>query len=321
METSSTAIAEYSKVEAALTMLREKYAGAIFEVATTDGMKLAKEARGEVRGYRTGLEKMRRQIKAPALEHCRLIDAEATRITVELVELEDPIKNQIKTHEDAKEAERQEKIDAETKRVEDIQARIEELRRATGSDFYTLNSDLIMEHISDFEAIAVDESFGEFEQQAQDAKAATLARMREMHDAAIRRETEAAKIKTDREELDKLREADDKRIAKEREEREAEERKERKRLQAEAAEDLKKLAELRKEQAAAQKKIDDENQRLADEQTARDAEAAAENKREQKAEADAKRAKFPGVEAITDALCQHFDVSADVVAKWLKVLK
>ena len=317
----TTEIQEYSKTEAALTMLREKYAGATFEVDTTDGMKLAKEARGEVRGYRTGLEKKRKEIKAPALEHCRLIDAEAARITVELVELEDPIKNQIKTHEDAKEAERQEKIDAETKRVEDIQARIEELRRATGSDFYTLNSDLIMEHISDFEAIAVDESFGEFEQQAQDAKAATLARMREMHDAAIRRETEAAKIKKDREELDKLREADDKRIAKEREEREAEERKERKRLQAEVAEDLKKLAELRKEQAAAQKKIDDENQRLADEQTARDAEAAAENKREQKAEADAKRAKFPGVEAITDALCQHFDVSADVVAKWLKVLK
>ena len=110
----TTEIQEYSKTEAALTMLREKYAGATFEVDTTDGMKLAKEARGEVRSYRTGLEKMRKEIKAPALEHCRLIDAEATRITVELVELEDPIKNQIKAHEDAKEAERQEKIDAET---------------------------------------------------------------------------------------------------------------------------------------------------------------------------------------------------------------
>ena len=40
-----------------------------------------------------------------------------------------------------------------------------------------------------------------------------------------------------------------------------------------------------------------------------------------KAEADAKKAEFPGTPAILDALCEHFDVTETVIKKWLKVLK
>ena len=75
-------IVEYSSTAAALAELRSRYA-APFDVATAKGMALAKEARAEVRGYRTALETLRKEIKAPALERCRLIDDEAKRITPE----------------------------------------------------------------------------------------------------------------------------------------------------------------------------------------------------------------------------------------------
>ena len=103
----SNPITEYSNTEAALIVLRERYEGVSFMVDVPAGMKEAREARGEIRGYRVDLEKLRKDIKAPALEHCRAIDSEAKRITEELTALEQPIAEQIKAVEARKEAERQ----------------------------------------------------------------------------------------------------------------------------------------------------------------------------------------------------------------------
>ena len=68
------AIQEYSQTDAALAVLGGKYAGVTYAVETTAGMRDAVAARAEVRGYRVALEKRRVEIKAPALERCRLID-------------------------------------------------------------------------------------------------------------------------------------------------------------------------------------------------------------------------------------------------------
>ena len=70
-------ISEYNQTEAGLADLRARMANVEYDVSTIKGMDIAKKDRAEVRGLRTGLEAMRKQIKAPALAHCQLIDAEA----------------------------------------------------------------------------------------------------------------------------------------------------------------------------------------------------------------------------------------------------
>src|SRR4030042_4718418 len=94
-----SSIQEDSKTEAALAILRGKYAGVVYDVASLDGMKTDKEARAELRGYRVELERVRKDIKAPALKRCTEIDTEAKRITRELSALEDPIDSAIKSEE------------------------------------------------------------------------------------------------------------------------------------------------------------------------------------------------------------------------------
>ena len=127
METVQTQIAEYSPTEAALHDLRTKYASVVFDVRDSKQMNEAKKARAEIRGYRTTLEAKRVEIKAPALERCRLIDAEAKRITSELIKLETPIDEQIKAEEKRKEDEGKAKEEAERQRVEGIRARIKKI--------------------------------------------------------------------------------------------------------------------------------------------------------------------------------------------------
>src|ERR1700735_1712669 len=96
-------IVEYSETQAALAVLAERYHGVTYDVTQPKEMQQAKEARAELRGLRGALDKKRQLIKAPALERCRLIDAEAKRITEALSALEDPIDGQIKAEERRKE--------------------------------------------------------------------------------------------------------------------------------------------------------------------------------------------------------------------------
>ena len=82
-------IVEYSKTQAVLGDLRQRYEGVVYPVTTAKGMIDARKGRAEIREWRTGLEKERVRIKAPALERARLIDSEAKRITAELSKLEE----------------------------------------------------------------------------------------------------------------------------------------------------------------------------------------------------------------------------------------
>jgi hypothetical protein len=121
-----TQIQEYNQTAAALADLASRFKGVIYDVTKPADMDAARKARAEIRTYRTGLEAKRVEIKSPALERCRLIDAEAKRITAALVELEDPIDAQIKAEENRKEAEKQAAIRAEQARIEAEQRAIRE---------------------------------------------------------------------------------------------------------------------------------------------------------------------------------------------------
>jgi len=113
----TTFIQEYSATEAALAELAGRYKGVVYEVSTREGMKAAVAGRAEVRGLRVSLEKLRVQIKAPALKRVQEVDSEARRITAALSALEDPIDAQIKREEERKELERTAAARAEADRL------------------------------------------------------------------------------------------------------------------------------------------------------------------------------------------------------------
>ena len=200
----TTAIAEYSPTETALADLRQRYGKVVFDVTTTKGMEDARKGRAEIRGYRTALETKRKEIKAPALERCRLIDDEAKRITAELVALEDPIDELIKAEERRKESERLEKERKERERIEAIQNRIADFASHAAS-MAGKTSEAISAELVIVEQTVIGESFGEYKVQATIALESALAKLRELHAAAVAHEAEQARIKAEREELARLR--------------------------------------------------------------------------------------------------------------------
>ena len=195
----NTEIKEYTKTEAALADLRSRYDGIVWQVATTKGMDEAKKARAEVRGYRTDLEKLRQEIKAPALERCRLIDDEAKRITAELRSIEDPIDAVIKAEEERKAAEKAERERIEAERVAAIRAKIAVIVGLPSKHVMTVSEELLAV-IDTLEEPTLDE-FAEFTGEALQAFAATYEQMQQLAFSAAKREFEAARLEAERKAL------------------------------------------------------------------------------------------------------------------------
>jgi hypothetical protein len=224
-----TSIAEYSETAAALALLRENYQGVVYDVTQSKEMKAAKEARAELRTLRTSLEKKRVEIKAPALERCRLIDSEAKRITAELVALEEPIDVQIKAEEARAEAARLEKLQAEQERQDRIAGVIDAIRNVPGT-MIGKPSVIIAGQLARLEDTALaEDDFAEHFQTARDALELAIARVKQMHTDQVAHEAEQKKIAAEREELARMR-AENERLQREAEERAAADRAEHDRL-------------------------------------------------------------------------------------------
>ena len=343
-----TEIAEYSQTAAALSDLRHRFLGVAFNVATTKGMDEAKKARQEVKGYRTALENKRKEIKAPALERCRLIDDEAKTITAALLEIEEPIDQQIKAEEARKEAEKAAKAEAERQRVAAIRTQIDTIKNhaafAVGK-----SADAILKILSGVEGFEIGEDFQEFKPEAEQAKAETLDKIKALHEAQVQHESEQARIAAERAELTRLRaeaearerEAAAARAEQERKDREAraeQERKDREAREAVEREQAAKLAaeraaheaELRKQREAqeaelkaqreAQAKADAEARAAREAEEKRLAAERAEIARQQaeaKAKADAEAAKKSAIERLPLVINAAFPDIADFF-KWFK---
>lgn len=218
-----TSIAEYSETAMVMADLRKRHEGVVYDVATPKQMKLAKEARAEIRGYRVALEKTRVEIKAPALERCRQIDSEAKRLTAALVELEEPIDVQIKAEEARAETERLAKLEAERLRVEAIQQKIQAIRDVPAS-LVGKPSVIIAGQLAKLRETTLEEAeLGADYLTAADALAAAVARVQELLAAQKDAEAEQAKIKAEREELERVR-AENERLQREADERAAADR-------------------------------------------------------------------------------------------------
>lgn len=305
-----TEIAEYSQTAAALSDLRHRFLGVAFNVSTTKGMDEAKKARQEVKGYRTALENKRKEIKAPALERCRLIDDEAKTITAALLEIEEPIDQQIKAEEARKEAEKAAKAEAERQRVAAIRTQIDTIKNhaafAVGK-----SADAILKILSGVEGFEIGEDFQEFKPEAEQAKAETLDKIKALHEAQVQHESEQARIAAERAELTRLRaeaearerEAAAARAEQERKDREARAEQERKDREAREAVEREQAAKLAAERAAHEAEL--KKQREAQEaelkaqreaQAKADAQARAEREAEEKRLAD-ERAEIARIQA------------------------
>lgn len=192
------AVVSYSRTEAALALLAEKYAGKTYDLTTTAGDKEARAARLEMVTLRTGLEAKRREFKAPAIAFGKLIDAEAERITGEIRKLEEPIDAQIKADEARREAEREAKRNAEAARIAGYEAGIADIR-AFVTRCANEPSSRIAAAMDVLDRIATTEAeFAEFAMTAARAKAETLGKLGELHEAAAAREAEAARLAAER---------------------------------------------------------------------------------------------------------------------------
>ena len=156
---------------------------------------------------------------------------------------------------------------------------------------------------------------------------------------AVQRKAEEERLAAERAELDRLRAEIAKRDAEDRAKMEAEEAKARAFREEAERQERAALEEQRKAQAAERARIDAENRRLADEraalereqaaarrkaeaeEAARKAEIASEQRRKEAAALAAKRAKFPGEEAIVGALAEHFGVQREIAETWVATLK
>ena len=256
-------IQEYSKVEAALSMLRKEYGATVFDVSTRDGMTAARKGRAEVRKYRTALEAKRKEIKAPALERCRVIDAEAKRITGELLKIERPLDEAIKKEEARKAEERARREREEAERVARQRAAIEAIRAPIVRMSAASSSEIAQQIEITRKA---DCCIGDMETEAVAVRDAVLSQLEELHAAAVVREKEQERIARERAELEAQRLAEQQRAQAEwkrleAERREAEQqRAEKERVFREEME--RKQAEALKQQRAEEAKLRAERERL-----------------------------------------------------------
>jgi hypothetical protein len=260
-----TAIAEYTDTARGLAELRQKHQGVVYDVTIPKQMKAAKEARAELRTLRTTLEKTRKEIKAPALERCRMIDEEARRITGEIVALEEPIDVQIKAEEARAEEDRLAKLEVERVRVEAIQQKIQVLRDVAAS-LVGKPSVIIQGRLERLRGEApTEEEFAEHFLAAQDAHTAAIARVEQHLQAQLDHEAEQKRIQEERAELERVR-AENERLQREAEERR---RQDEEKAAAERAEQDRIAREAREREAQAQREREEaeraERQRQEDE--------------------------------------------------------
>lgn len=196
----TTSVVEYSTTAAGLAALRHRLKDRAYDLRTTRGNEEARRDRHECVRLRTALESRRQEIKAPALERCRMIDAEAKRITAEIFALELPIDGQIKADEARREQDRQRKAEAERQRIAGIQQRLGEI---TAIAFASVGQPaaVIEARIVVLDVWAIGDEFGEFKSDAEKAKADTLAKLREMHAIQVefdREREQAAALEAER---------------------------------------------------------------------------------------------------------------------------
>lgn len=143
-------VAVFSMTEAALTELREKW-GTVPDMETKEGYEEGKEGIKTISKYRTGLEKKRKEIKAPYLKAGQIIDEEAKRITAELEALETPLKEAKQKVDEREAREKAERIARLQAKVDAILAYTEAAKGKTSEEIAALIAEVdAIDPLADF---------------------------------------------------------------------------------------------------------------------------------------------------------------------------
>lgn len=306
----------------------------ITAITNADGYQQCHSARMVLKNRRIEIDKRGKKVRDEAVKFSKGVISQADKF-IALIEPEETRLEKLQSEWDAaREAEKEARIQAELKRVAGLQDRVAELRGCPNLT-PSSGSALIAEHISDLEALPVDESLQEYQQAGADAKAAGLARLRELHAAALAHEAEQARIKAEREELARLRQAEQERQAAERARIAEEDRVAKVARDAETARQNAELRRQREEQEAEAKRVRDANaaeeRRLADERStlAREQEALRKAQEPPPAPPPPPPAPVsrrgvavpvPKANEIIDVLSKHYRARPDTIIEWLRAV-
>lgn len=224
---------------------------AIVEITNPDGRSECHAAAMKARAARVAIEKAGKDARDDATAFSKAVIAEEKRL-VAIIEPEQNRLISLRDEYDEKiEAEKEAKRKAEAERVAAIHGRIEVIKASPFKAINATSGDIKLD-IASLEATEIDDSFGEFFGAAKEARGEALEKLREMLTSTEAREAEeqrqreeAARLKAEREELERRQKA----------EREAEA--ERNRIEAERiAKERAELEAQRKAIAEAQANID-----------------------------------------------------------------
>lgn len=195
MTIEGAALVEINAVEAGLAALRAKHAGKTYDLSTGAGMEEAKQDRLAIRNVRYRLPHLVKEKKAEMKRVAGAMEAEAERITSELLAMEEPIDAQIKAEETRKEAEREAKRRAKAEQDAKVQEAIDAIRArvtmAAGQSAETIAELLTV-------ADAFEPQSGDFAERLGDvlrAKSETVTALRDMHAKAVEWERTQAELR------------------------------------------------------------------------------------------------------------------------------
>ena len=307
-------VVEYNVTDAAISDMRTRYmALTIKGLDDMKGLAEVHEARMVVRGKRIEVEKKRKELKADALAWSQKVDSEARRITKAL----EPIETHLTTEEEkiTKEKERI-KAEEERKRNEEAQDRVYKMA-AWGVSMPFAEALNISKGEFDAKLIIAEDEYKKEQMRLVEAAQKEQERIAAERKA---REEEAAKLASERAELDRIRAEE----AKKRAEEEAKLRAEREKIEAErrAVEDARREQEHREALERAKKEAAERAIIEAKERAEREARERAEVEAQAKKEAERQERLKPDKEklkAFADSLITlkqpEGDMSAD--AQWI----
>lgn len=209
-----TQIINYNVTDASIAELKIRVAETLMEWDGKD-FEIIKAAKREVLKLRTGIEPLRKEYVADALEYQRKINAEAKRVVTTLEAIEKPLDDILEAEKARIEAERLAKIKAEQERVAAIQSKIALIRELP---LKCVNKSItyINETLAYFDQIANDSfDYEELSLEATIAKRETLAKLNVMSNERIEFETKQAEALAAAETLKALQEAEANRQAEE----------------------------------------------------------------------------------------------------------
>lgn len=189
----------YNAIEAGLDELKRRHQNVVVDVSTSKGMSDARTSRAEVRQVRLNIEQARKEGKAESLEYGRRVDAEAKRLTAEIIPLEEQYDLPIKAGEQRKEEEKQAKLEAERQRIAAITEEIFSYRNSVlthqGKTAIELEEVLKRMRATKPEP----EFFAEFQSDAEHALQAAIDGVQRLYETRVQFDEQQAQLKAQQE--------------------------------------------------------------------------------------------------------------------------